>query len=58
MATEQREGQIYLVWNHMRYFKTGRARSASTIWNHKYDFIPKLHDTRFNYQLITAILKT
>ena len=31
--------------------------SASSIWNHKYDFRPKLHDTKFNYHFITAILK-
>lgn len=49
---------IYLVWNHLRDFKTGRARSASTIWNHKYDFRSKLHDTTFNYHFITVILKS
>ena len=35
-----------------------KARSASSIWNHKYDFRPKLHDTRFNYHFITSILKS
>ena len=30
-----------------------RARSAGLIWNHKYDFRPKLHDTKFNYHFIT-----
>ena len=30
----------------------------SSIWNHKYDFRPKLHDTRFNYHFITSILKS
>ena len=30
---------------------------ASSIWNHKYDLRPKLHDTKFDYQFITAILK-
>ena len=34
-----------------------RACSASSIWNHKYDFRLKLHDTRFNYHFITSILK-
>ena len=29
----------------------------SAIWNHKYDFKPKLHDTKFNYHFITSILK-
>ena len=33
-----------LVWNHTR----GQARSTSSIWNHKYDFRPKLHDMKFN----------
>ena len=32
--------------------------SASLIWNHKSDFGPKLHDTKFNYHFITAILKS
>ena len=27
-------------------------------WNHKYDFRPKLHDTRFNDHFITSILKS
>ena len=30
----------------------------SSIWNHKYDFRPKLHDTKFNYHFITSILKS
>ena len=30
---------------------------ASSIWNHKYDFTPKLHDTKFNYHFIKSILK-
>ena len=46
-----------LGWNHSRDFKIERACSASSIWNHKYDFRPKLHDTRFNYHFITSILK-
>ena len=47
-----------LVWNHTRDFKIGGARSASSIRNHKYDFRPKLYDTKFNYHFITAILKS
>ena len=47
-----------LVWNHTRDFKFERERSASSIRNHKYDFRPKLHDTKFNYHFITAILKS
>ena len=35
-----------------------RARSASSIWNHKYDFRPKLHDPKFNYHFIRSILKS
>ena len=31
---------------------------ASSNWKRKYDFTPKLHDTKFNYRFITAILKT
>ena len=33
-------------------------RVISRIWNHKYDFRPKLHDTKFNYHFITSILKS
>lgn len=29
----------------------------SLIWNHKFDFRPKLHDMKFIYYLITSILK-
>ena len=36
-------------------FKMERTHSASSIWNHKYDFTPKLHDTMFNYHFITSI---
>ena len=31
-----------LGWNHTRDFKIEWARSTSSIWNHKYDFRPKL----------------
>ena len=47
-----------LGWNHTRDFKIGRARSASAIWNHKYDFRPKLHDSKFNHHFIRSILKS
>ena len=40
------------------WFQNKRARSASLIWNHKYDFRPKLHDTKFHYNFITSILKS
>ena len=39
-------------------FKIKRAGRASSIWNHKYDFRPKQHDTKFNYHFITPILKS
>ena len=42
----------------MRDFKIERARSASLIWNHKYDFRRKLHDPKFNYHFIRSILKS
>ena len=29
--------------------------SAHPIWNHNYDFRPKLYNTKFNYHFITAI---
>ena len=38
-------------------FKIKWACSASSISNHKYDFGPKLHNTRFNFNFITSILK-
>ena len=38
--------------------KIERARSASSIWNHKYDFRPKLHSTQSNYNFIKSILKS
>jgi len=47
-----------LVWNHMRDFKIERARSVSSIWNHKYDFRPNLHDMKFNCHFIRSILKS
>ena len=47
-----------LGWNHTRDFKIEQARSVSSIWNHKYDFRPKLLNTRFNYHFITPILKS
>ena len=46
-----------LVGNHTRDFTIGWARSASSIWNLKYDLRPKLNDKKFNYHFITAVLK-
>ena len=34
------------------WFKIDRAPSTSSIWNYKYDFRPKLHETKFNYYLL------
>ena len=45
-----------LGWNHMRDFKIERAPSASSTWNQKYDFRPKLHSTQFNDHFITSTL--
>ena len=51
---------VECIWSEIRQtrdFKIGRVRSESSIWNHEHDFRPKLHDKKFNYHLITAILK-
>lgn len=34
------------------------VHSTSLIWNHKYDFRPKLHNRKFNHHFITSILKS
>ena len=44
--------------SYMHDFKIERARSTSLIWNHKYDFRPKLYDPKFNYHFIRSILKS
>ena len=46
-----------VVCEHTRDLKIERARGANFIWNHKYDFRPKLHVTKFNYHFVTFILK-
>lgn len=30
---------------------------CNLVWNHMCEFRPKLHDTKFEYHLITSILK-
>ena len=50
-----RENRQIYNGNWAEWFKIGRARSASSIWNHKFDFRPKLHDAKFNDHFITAI---
>jgi len=40
------------------YFKIELALRARSIWNHKYDFRPKLHDTKFNCHFARSILKS
>ena len=42
----------------MHDFKIGHARSASSIWNHNYEFRPKFGNMKFNYHFIRAILKS
>ena len=43
------------IWSEiMCDFKMERARK---IWNHKYDFRPKLHDPKFNCHFIRSILE-
>ena len=49
---------LKLNYPYFCYFKIERVCSASSIWNHKYDFRPKLRDSRFNYHFITSILKS
>ena len=34
------------------------AALIHVIWNHRYDFRPKLHSTQFSYHFITSILKS
>ena len=36
---------VNLVWNHTRDFKIRCVHRESSIWYHKHDFRPKLHDT-------------
>ena len=42
------------IWalNNTHDFKMEWAHCASLIWNHKYDFRPKLHNTKFNTTLL------
>ena len=40
----------------MRDFKIEQARSASLIWNHKYDFKPNFYNVKFSYYFITVHL--
>ena len=37
---------------------TIRSEIIRVIWNHKYDFRPRLHDSKFNYHFIRSILKS
>jgi hypothetical protein len=39
-------------------YKIARPRSGSAICDHKFDFSPKLHDTKFNFHFIIFILKS
>ena len=57
---ESPENCIYLNQSELSNFFMYliRAEIIRLIWSHKYDFRPKLHDTRFNYHFITSILKS
>ena len=48
------------IWSEIkpRDYKIARPRSGSAICNHKFDFRPKLHDTKCNFHFITFILKS
>ena len=46
-----------LVRSHTHDFKIKRVRSTSSIWDHKYDFRPKLHDLKFSCHFTTVPLK-
>ena len=47
--------KIFVQGLHNNTFKN-RAGGASLIWNQRYDFRPKLHNSKFNYHFITSIL--
>jgi hypothetical protein len=47
-----------LVRNQTRDYKIARTPSWSAICNHKFDFRPNLHDTKFNDHFIIFILKS
>ena len=38
--------------------KSNKGAAQVQFKKHKYDFRPKLHDTKFNHHFITAILKS
>ena len=38
-----------------RDFKVERTRRVSSIWNQKYDFRLKFHDTKFNHHMMTSL---
>ena len=40
------------------WFQNQMSTQRKLIWNHKYDFRPKLHDPKFNCHFITSILKS
>ena len=47
--TKRVSSGVKLVWNHTRDFKTRWVRRESSIWYHKHDFRPQLHDTKLTY---------
>ena len=48
---------IELSWS-VQFGAKSYARTRGSIWNHEYDIRPKLHDMKFNYHFITAILRS
>ena len=55
MWTEESAVLSGIVW--LLDFQIKWACSWSFIGNHKYEFRPRLHDTKFNYHFIESILK-
>ena len=52
--TKRVSSGVNLVWNHTRDFKIRWVHRESSIWYHKHDFRPKLHDTTSS---ITTLLQ-
>ncbi len=49
------------IWSEIKRvhdYKIARPRSGSAICNHKFDFRPKLPDTKCNFHFIIFILKS
>ena len=57
MVIEQSGLQFGVNYMHNYIVISKSIECMSLIWNHKFDFRPKLHDMKFIYHLITSILK-